>query len=337
MKKIFSLVIGIFALTTAYSQNGGLIYYLKTNGTLVSNKDSADYTMLVLPPDTDVDKNLYIVYEYNKNGKRTLITGSRTNDINLKYQGHYTAFYANGHRKKMGTFDRGMPVGNETQYYPNGKLYYIKNYIVEKNNITEQSGGVDKVREFRAECRDSTGSVLTANGNGKWIEFDEDFKNVIADGLIAHGDKDSTWYRRDNGFVIKQEHYKDGRLLSYTDNTGITTFSQVDGMPEFPGGIEALSRFLARNIRYPAVARENGTQGKVIISFMVEEDGTLTDVHVSRGIGDGCDEESRRVIALSSPWKPGVKDGQAVRVAYSIPISFALSGGFKTIKASTKQ
>ncbi|MEO6632075.1 MAG: TonB family protein [Mucilaginibacter sp.] len=325
IKPLITLVLGVFLYTASYAQQGGLLYYLKNNGKLVSNKDSADYSMLVLPPDTDVDKNLYIVYEYNKNGNRILITGSKTNDINLKYEGHYITFYANGHRKKIGTFIGGNPIGHETEYYPNGKLYYVKDYFTERNDITENEINRAKAREFRAECRDSTGTILAANGNGTWVEFDEDFKNVVADGPIVHGDKNSTWYIRNNGFVIKQEHYKDGRLLSYTDNTGITTFSQVDGMPEFPGGIEAFSHFLGKNMRYPAVARENGTQGKVIVSFMVEEDGTLTNVRVSRGIGAGCDEESKRVIELSSPWKPGIKDGQPVRVAYSVPISFTLS------------
>lgn len=336
-KLIISLIFSLVLYLPSYAQQGGLIYYLKNNGKLVSNKDSADYSMVVFPPDIAVDKNLYIVFEYDKNGKRTLITGSKTNDINLKYEGHYITFYANGHRRKMGTFVGGNPTGHETEYYPNGKLYYVKDYVHEKNDITENEINRAKTREFRAECRDSTGNILTANGNGKWVEFDDDFKNVIADGPIAHGDKDSTWYVRNNGFVIKQEHYKAGRLISSTDNTGTTVYSGVDGMPEFPGGMEAFFHFLAKNIRYPAVARENGTEGKVIISFIVEPDGTLTDVHVSRGIGDGCDEESRRVIALSSPWKPGIKDGQPVRVAYSVPISFALSEEPKTKKAPTKQ
>lgn len=102
-------------------------------------------------------------------------------------------------------------------------------------------------------------------------------------------------------------------------------FSSVEQVPVFPGGMEAFIRYLGKNIRYPAVARENGTQGKVIVSFVCERDGSLTDIHVTRGIGDGCDEEATRVIKASPKWSPGIQNGRPVRVAYSVPISFALS------------
>jgi len=102
-------------------------------------------------------------------------------------------------------------------------------------------------------------------------------------------------------------------------------FTSVEKVPEFQGGMEKFYAYLSKNIRYPAVAKENGTQGKVIVSFVCERDGSLTDVHVSRGIGDGCDEEAIRVIKASPKWSPGIQNGRPVRVAYSVPISFALS------------
>jgi protein TonB len=101
-------------------------------------------------------------------------------------------------------------------------------------------------------------------------------------------------------------------------------FTSVEQVPEFPGGIDKFYAYLNKNIRYPAVARENGTQGRVIVSFVCERDGSLTDVKVARGIGDGCDEEAVRVIKASPKWKPGIQNGRPVRVAYSVPISFTL-------------
>jgi protein TonB len=89
--------------------------------------------------------------------------------------------------------------------------------------------------------------------------------------------------------------------------------------------MEKFYAYLQKTMRYPAVARENGTQGKVIVSFVCERDGSLTDIHVTRGIGDGCDEEAARVIKASPKWSPGIQNGRPVRVAYSVPISFALS------------
>jgi TonB family protein len=104
-------------------------------------------------------------------------------------------------------------------------------------------------------------------------------------------------------------------------------FSSVEQVPEFPGGVTAFGQYLGRNIRYPALARENKTQGRVIVTFIVEKDGSLTDVHVARGIGDGADEEAVRVINLSPKWKPGIQNGKPVRVSYSVPIAFTIDDG----------
>jgi|SRR5665213_2118235 len=102
-------------------------------------------------------------------------------------------------------------------------------------------------------------------------------------------------------------------------------FTSVQQEPEFPTGLDNFYRLLMMNIRYPARAREHHTQGRVIVTMIIEKDGSLSQVKVVRGIGDGCDEESVRVIKLSPPWKPGMQNGRPVRVAYSIPISFRLT------------
>jgi TonB family protein len=102
-------------------------------------------------------------------------------------------------------------------------------------------------------------------------------------------------------------------------------FTSVEEVPQFPGGMEGFSMFLGKNTRYPANMRENGIQGRVIISFVVETDGSLSNVRVTRGIADELDKEALRVISSSPKWKPGVQNGRLVRVAYSVPINFALS------------
>jgi TonB family protein len=100
----------------------------------------------------------------------------------------------------------------------------------------------------------------------------------------------------------------------------------VEWAPTFPGGEAGFNQFLAKNTKYPAAAREKNVQGRVIASFVVEEDGSLTDIKIVRGIGYGTDEEALRVLKLSPKWKPGIQNGHTVRVQYSVPISFALSG-----------
>jgi TonB family protein len=110
---------------------------------------------------------------------------------------------------------------------------------------------------------------------------------------------------------------------SVAEPTGLV-FTSVEKVPEFPGGLQSFGTYLARNIRYPANARDQGIQGKVIISFIVERDGSLSDVHVTRGIADEMDKEALRVIMASPKWSPGIQNGRLVRVAYSVPISFTL-------------
>jgi periplasmic protein TonB len=93
-------------------------------------------------------------------------------------------------------------------------------------------------------------------------------------------------------------------------------------MPEFPGGDEARMKYLQENIKYPKEAREKGIQGTVYVSFVVEADGSITEVKILRGIGGGCNEESVRVIENMPNWIPGKQRGEAVRVQFNMPIPF---------------
>jgi protein TonB len=102
-------------------------------------------------------------------------------------------------------------------------------------------------------------------------------------------------------------------------------FTAVENSAEYPGGIDKFYDYLGKSIRYPGVARENNVQGKVFLTFVVEKDGSLTDVKVLRGIGSGCDEEAVRVVKASKKWKPGMQNGRAVRQQYTVPISFTLA------------
>ncbi|HOV71049.1 MAG TPA: energy transducer TonB [Dysgonamonadaceae bacterium] len=101
-------------------------------------------------------------------------------------------------------------------------------------------------------------------------------------------------------------------------------FVVVEEQPEFPGGQAALMKFLSDNIRYPVIAQENGIQGRVICSFVVEKDGSITDVQVVRGVDPSLDKEAVRVIQSMPKWKPGKQRGKAVRVRFTLPIVFRL-------------
>ena len=101
-------------------------------------------------------------------------------------------------------------------------------------------------------------------------------------------------------------------------------FDVVEEMPSFPGGQAALMSFLSSNIKYPVVAQENGVQGRVIVGFVVERDGSITDVKVMRSVDPSLDREAQRVVRAMPRWKPGKQNGSAVRVKYTVPVVFRL-------------
>jgi TonB family protein len=101
--------------------------------------------------------------------------------------------------------------------------------------------------------------------------------------------------------------------------------SEPDKMPEYPGGNEAMMKFMAENIKYPKDAIKNNVQGKVFINFIVAENGDVTDAKVKRGIGSGCDEEALRVVKIMPRWISGEKNGKPVSAEMSLPISFKLN------------
>lgn len=101
-------------------------------------------------------------------------------------------------------------------------------------------------------------------------------------------------------------------------------FTAVEVSPEPQGGMDAFYKYLGSAIHYPAVARENGVQGRVIVQFVVEKDGSLTDVKALRGPGSGLEEEAVRAVKSAPHWKPGKQNGKSVRVQFTVPVQFTM-------------
>ena len=102
-------------------------------------------------------------------------------------------------------------------------------------------------------------------------------------------------------------------------------FVFVEEYPSYPGGEEALYKYLGENIQYPDVARDNGITGTVVIRFVVEKDGSITKAAIAREIGGGCGKEALRVVNAMPKWKPGKQSGKAVRTEFTLPVQFQLN------------
>ena len=116
------------------------------------------------------------------------------------------------------------------------------------------------------------------------------------------------------------------------DNSDIE-LGAVEVMPGYPGGINAMYDFIQKNLKYPESAKEKGLEGRVFIGFVVEKDGSLSSFQVLRGVSEDIDAEALRVLKMMPKWKPGIQDGKPVRVQYTMPFNFKLSGNENTLTA----
>lgn len=117
---------------------------------------------------------------------------------------------------------------------------------------------------------------------------------------------------------------KDKQGIGIGDDTGI--YTTIDVYPRFPGGDQARFYFLRSHIRYPDVAVKAGIQGVVMVVFVIEPNGAVSNVEIAKGIGGGCDEEAIRVVKTMPQWEPGKRSGRAVRVLVRMPIVFKIPG-----------
>lgn len=145
------------------------------------------------------------------------------------------------------------------------------------------------------------------------IEDDAKSDNEI--GIVNAEVTDKTENIEITPVVVEQEEEEDEQVI----------FQVVENDPEFPGGLEAMYKFLGQNIKYPQLARENNITGKVYVTFVVEKDGSVSNARVLRDIGGGCGAEAIRVVKSMPKWTPGKQRGKAVRVQYNLPVNFNLN------------
>ncbi len=143
------------------------------------------------------------------------------------------------------------------------------------------------------------------------IIFSMFFSVTLPERLIAQEPEKSVPAKKENTNIEKTAQKED-------------VFVVVEKMPAYPGGDEARIKFLKENMKYPQEARQKGISGRVFVTFVVEKDGSTTNVKILRGIGGGCDEEAIRVVSLMPAWNPGLEKGKPVRVQFNLPIMFSL-------------
>ena len=143
---------------------------------------------------------------------------------------------------------------------------------------------------------------------------ENDAENIEEVGIINAEDNANKAAERITNVVVEEEVQEEEEEV----------FIVVEEDPEFPGGLSALSQFIADNIKYPQLAKENNITGRVFVSFVVEKDGRVGQVKILRDIGGGCGNEAVRVVKLMPKWKPGKQRGKPVRTQFNLPVNFDL-------------
>lgn len=116
-----------------------------------------------------------------------------------------------------------------------------------------------------------------------------------------------------------------GLLVTTTWSQEEEPFQLVEQEPEFPGGESAMFQFIQKNVQYPMVAREQGIQGRVFVSFIVDKDGSISNVEIVKGVHASLDQEAMRVVKKMPKWSPGKSNGKPVKVKMRLPITFTLT------------
>jgi periplasmic protein TonB len=195
----------------------------------------------------------------------------------------------------------------ERKYYMSGKIKSEKHLleIVTNTEMKKPSFQLDgKFREWY--------------GNGQlWKDLNYDQNNL-------NGEIMTYW---DNGQLKRHELFQSGKSVKgecYDREGKSVDFLSFQVLPEFVGGISALMDFLSRNVTYPVAMQKCHLEGKVFVGFIVNKEGSVTDVKVLRGVSPEFDEEAIRVAKSMPKWNPGMQDGEKVNVRYTLPINFKL-------------
>lgn len=315
-----SLFLFIASLCLAQRQN---VYFLKDNGKYVAVRDSADYVRIVREPDSGTV--LYNVLEFYLNGNKRLISKSSAIDP-PKYEGISVGYYPNGKKHTIINYKKGSKVGESYEFYPNGKLYIELSYP-DNNDIYNDFNDNYLIKENA----DSLGNALVTDGNGYCKFYDDKFTYIQEEGPVKDGKRNGEWKGiSEKPKITFTETYNNGVLVTGTaigeDGKSVTYTKSRAVPPQFKGGYQGFGRYLGNNIKYPDYAREQNIQGQVILSFVVEKNGELTEIKVNKSVDPGLDAEAVRVLKESPKWLPGTRFGKPVRVIYSVPVSFSLSG-----------
>ena len=218
----------------------------------------------------------------------------------------------------------------KNNYFFNNKSNNNEWDIVFKPANTEGKGGGNIVIPI-SKLGFSFSYNITANGSiyikidnvkmkEEKITWQTNPDGVILEDLFFQLQSDSLKYDE----LVNWNPNEEPEIVPTTNDNTIKNIDSVDEKPSFPGGESAMKSYLNSNVKYPAAAQENGIQGRVIVQFIIEKDGSISDVKISRSVDPSLDREALRVVKAMPKWNPGKLNGTVVRVKSEVPVAFGL-------------
>lgn len=240
-----------------------------------------------------------------------------------KLHGDYIEYFENGSIKERSSYNEGRLVSDNYGFYANGNSRYVLRYGAEEDTWYNSN-------RIILSYWDSLGNQLVKDGSGYCkCDFSSGamWEMRHEEGQVTMGLRDGEWtFYRENKMVNK-EIFDNGKFVSgiaYTIN-GEESYTKMEVQAEFKGGLEGLGKFLMQNLRYPKAARKRGAQGQSFVSFVVEKDGSVSDVKAVNELDQDLDIEACRVVrSTSGQWSTGKQRGHPVRSRFVLPIRFRL-------------
>ncbi|TKC00538.1 energy transducer TonB [Pedobacter cryophilus] len=314
MKKLFLLNFYILLASQIFAQEK-TTYYIKEQNRPVSNLDSADYIRTIA--NYKNNEGLYDVFEYYKDNSKKRIGNSLKNTFSPEYSGNVLSYYKNGNKQSVENYTKGKKNGISNYFYQNGNL---------KKKIEFSVNEKKEEVELMIQIADSLGkNFLDETSSGRFKIIDG---NNEIEGEYLNGNKNGVFKTHD--FNLNEDYldeYKNGEYIKgkTTDSSGKEIeYNKLFVLPTFKGGLQAFGKFLSKNLEYPDISRRNKTQGRVYLSFVVEKDGSLSEIKVLKGVSSEIDTEALRVLNISPNWTSGTYRSKPIRVSYTLPISFQL-------------
>ncbi|GAB4038133.1 TonB family protein [Spirosoma jeollabukense] len=270
-----------------------------------------------------------------------------------QWEGKVFALNPIGAIVRISSYKHGKRTGLTLRYHPNGSVTEKTEIMGEKTAIMSwyMNGQIREIKEdyvprtvgkndFERVTAlwDSTGYQKVKDGNGRAVDQSRvrskrdttKYTLYIRQWAYENGFKNGVWTGRymDSSYFYLDKYDKGSFLGGKEWHTGSDTvrYSVYEQQPEYEGGMVAFGRFLTKNLKYPRIASRAGVQGRVFVNFIINVDGSVSDVYALKGIGYGCDEEAVRVVKASNGnWKAGLQRGRPVRVKYNLPIIFGLN------------